>query len=167
LDLRNQFSKPDLSLAFLKPARPMFYIVNESGAVAKDPKYQFLIYDLDVPGREGEPALNLMIPVKTLDFVRAKDSLGPWAVQELADRGDAVQAGHHVFGYAQVTCPDCAAFKRYWLYAEVGKRGWYASIAPEDEPKILKYLSDVIFSADKLRTLEGIVPPQSRVLLSP
>jgi hypothetical protein len=157
--------KPDVGLIFHRPSQLQFSVTNLSKAIVREPKYQFLIYDMDLPDDE-QPYLNLLIPVKILDFIRPNNALGPFGVVSLSKRGSQVKVGHHLFGYAQIQCPECEYFRRYWVYSEYGKTGWYAEIPQEEHPYILKKLAKVIHGDnDYQKLISDIVPKEARVTL--
>jgi hypothetical protein len=125
---------PDLELVFGHPALPLFWVMNPSSKLAREGRYQFLLYDLSLPGNQEE-RLNLEIPVKGLDPIRPGRGLGPWTFQSVASYGSRIEQGHHLFGYAQVWCPTCEQVHFYWIFAHVGSAGWYVEIPlPKHRP---------------------------------
>lgn len=155
---------PDVGLTFHRPESPQFRVRNLSDDLVREPKYQFLVYDLDLPGTD-QPYLNLRIPVALLqDYVRPKSSLGPWGLTSLSKRGSQVQPGHRLFGYAQVQCPNCVEFRHYWLFFEVGSSGWFSEIPASEHPLILRRLARVIHgSGSPVGTIDEMIPVESRL----
>lgn len=162
VQLRGEFAKPDVGLGFYRAQSPQFRVVNLGSTLVHEPKYQLDIYDLNVKA-DGKPFMILQIPARILDFLNPEDALGPYGIVSLSPRRDAVKDGHHLFGYGQVTCPDCAHFRRYWFYSELGKGGWYAEIAAEEHTAILKRLADIVYSANPLAGIDAIIPQTVRI----
>ena len=57
--------------------------MNEGNAVARDPKYEFVLFDLDKPDIKpiDNPRLNLRMPATLLpDYILPGSVLGPWSV---------------------------------------------------------------------------------------
>jgi hypothetical protein len=49
LELRESFlGEPDATLVFGRPSRPVFWVVNSSSKLVREPKHHFLIYNLNV-----------------------------------------------------------------------------------------------------------------------
>lgn len=156
---------PDVGLTFHRPESPQFRVRNLSDYLVREPKYQFLIYDLDLPGTD-EPYLNLRIPVKVLeDYVRPRSILGPWRLMSLSTRGSRVQPGHRLFGFAQVECPNCVNFRHYWVFFHVGRSGWFSEIPASEKPaQIPKRITQIIYGpGSPLDAIDEVIPSTSRV----
>jgi hypothetical protein len=167
LELRESLlGKPDVTLVFGRPSRPVFWVLNSSPKLAREPKYQFLIYNLSLPGAP-DPYMNLRIPAKIIDPIRPGRDQGPWTLQSVARKGSEIQEGHHLFGYGEVECPDCEQVHSYWIYAQVGVAGWYAEIPANETKAILKNLADVIHGGkDFLTKISNLVPVNRRIAMA-
>ena len=166
LELRDSLLDPDVSLALGRPAAPVFWVINSSPKLVREPKYQFLVYDL---GHKGDPDqfLLLEIPVKILDFIRPGRASGPYSLKSVASNGSQIQDGHHLFGYVEVQCPECVRVRYYWLFVKVGTDGWFAEIPEEKTKTILKELAAVVHGgAGALSRVDTLVPVETRVRLS-
>jgi hypothetical protein len=115
LQLRDALGTPDVALLFGNPDKPLFWVMNSSSKLVREPKYHFLLYDLSLPGNQ-ELHLNLEIPTKILDFIRPGQAFGPWTIKSLAGQGSRIEKGHHLFRYAQVQCPTCEQVHFYWIF---------------------------------------------------
>jgi hypothetical protein len=118
-----------VGFAMKSPANPMFFITNDSQVVAKDPKFQLLLYDLD--GHDDADAggkLSLAIPAWTGDYISPKGALGPYSLLTRVppDVRSRVVLGHRIFGFAQLQCSTCDQVSIYWIYINLGRDGWYA-----------------------------------------
>lgn len=156
---------PDAGLGFYGPRNPQFRIVNLSNVVLREAKYQFLLYDMDLPGAD-QPYLNLRIPVKIVpDYIRPKGNLGPWKILDLSPRKELVDREHRLFGYAQIQCPNCTHFRKYWVFTDLGlEKGWYAQIPEQEHDQIYPQLAMVIHgNGDPLPKIETLVPVEKRI----
>jgi hypothetical protein len=166
IQLRDAFAKPKIGLGFYRAQAPQFRVVNLGSTVVRDPKYQLEIHDLDVKA-DGKPFMLLLIPIRVLDYLNPTDGHGPYGIVSLSPRRDAVKDGHHLFGYAQVTCPGCnPSFRHYWFYAEVGKLGWYAEIPAKENATIGKRLAAILYSQNPLVAIDATIPRTLRVSIS-
>jgi hypothetical protein len=145
LDLEDTFRKPDATLVFGRPSSPVFWVMNSSSKLVREPKYELTIFNLRLIGGPN-PYTNLEIPTKITDSIRPNRALGPWAIQSVARKGSEIQEGNFLFGYGQVECPDCEHVHHYWIYVHVGVNGWYSEIPADETKAILKNLSDIIQS---------------------
>jgi len=115
-------SQPDITLRFVNPKYPSLQIINQSDAVARDIKYEVVLFDLDhLSADQNQP---LPIPTQTFDFVRPHAASGymnlfyELPVQPLPN--------DRLFGSASVVCPDCVRGRTFFVYIERGKGGWFA-----------------------------------------
>jgi hypothetical protein len=160
--IREAFAEPEVGLGFYRAQAPQFRVINLGSTVVRDPKYQLVIYDFDVKA-DGKPMI-LIIPVRALDYLNPSDSHGPYGIVSLSQHPDVVKDGHHLFGYAQVTCPGCRpSFRRYWFYAELGKLGWYVEIPTKEHATINKRLADIVYSPNPLERIDVTIPSRLRI----
>jgi hypothetical protein len=157
---------PDLGLKFVTPEDVAFEIVNLSGQVVRNPKYWFYLVDLDGPRTvqiQGEAVPQILpIPAETIsDFLRPHDNYLPLAIVSSFPAVRAiVKPGHRVVGLAEVTCPDCAYVRKYWLFFIYGSGGWYCETPKEEESPPFPIVPLVIRTEE---TINNLAPPEKRV----
>lgn len=123
--------KQDVGLKFVGASDVSFEIWCLSEITVRDPKYYFVLIDMDAPKEMVDGTLLsqiLPIPASSLagDFIRAGGHLLRRSlVASFPAVNQIVKSGHRVVGYANVTCPDCVTERWYWLYFIHGERGWY------------------------------------------
>jgi len=125
--------KPDIGMEFVNPEDVAFRMVSLSTVILREPKYYFLLIDLDGPrtfnlqGTMLPQVLPIPAFVAANDFLKskgkfmAKVSTFP-AVQSIVKPND------RIFGMVTVSCPDCVKDRQYWLYFVFGSGGWYCEV---------------------------------------
>jgi hypothetical protein len=128
-----------------RPASPVFWLFNEGEVPAEQPKYGFVIYDLDEDDME-QPRRILHVPFRLFDdYILPKKALGPWRILELSARAREVPLGHRVFGYVTVQCFNCASLRTYWLHFTNGKSGWFREVSELEASVINRTLASIIY----------------------
>lgn len=125
-----QSSAPDVVLRFVYPEDPALLIVNLSDSVARDMKWEVILWNKDLPDR-NDP---LPIPVATFDWLKPHTAGGP---QDLFD-GPLVKPllknGDQLFGCASIDCPTCIRARTYFVFITYGEGGWFAEVPdPKNE----------------------------------
>jgi len=162
----NPTAKPDVRLRFVRPDDVSFELVNSSRAVVNDPKFWFVLMDLDVPGKNtlGDLALPDPLPIPAeiqRDYIRPGDHSVPRSiVTYYPGVASVVKPKHRLFGYATITCPDCIKERSFWLYFVHGSGGWYSEFERQEVPD----LRDLLLSTDD--KLNKLVPIRKRVMIA-
>jgi hypothetical protein len=118
--------KPDISLQLVYVKGFAAVLANTSKTTLRDPKFAPLVWDLDIERKDPLPA-----PVwgaTANDWIRPGENMGPQAIISLPNVYPLVKQGDRIFGVIYVSCPDCARTKWYWVYAVLGKSGWFSEI---------------------------------------
>lgn len=162
LQLRGYLVRPDVQLFVQQPMEPLFRLVNPTSVLAREPKYQVTLFDLDDPTANG--ARNLEIPVKVLEWILPKGAIGPWSFFSLSKIAGTVPKGHVVFGWVALQCPNCQQPRHYWVLIKRGETAWYSEIPPDEWPSITKNLSAVVdVGTNYPALLERLAPIERRV----
>ncbi|HEY3971607.1 MAG TPA: hypothetical protein VGM18_01310 [Candidatus Sulfotelmatobacter sp.] len=155
-----QPEQPSVTLRFTDPRYPVLAIDNISGAVARNVKWEVVLWDMDSQGRND---LNpLQIPTQTFDFIKARDESG---FEEIFTPAIAasLRRGDRLFGTAVVDCPECKQGRTYVLYIVWGEGGWFS----EYNAGAGKVMVPVKVTPSSLglyfRTLENMVPKAMRI----
>jgi hypothetical protein len=138
-------SPADLSFFFFSEnGQPRFSIVNTGDESAQEPKWTMALVDLSneyYPHYKSDPESSEPLPIPTQkidDFVKRHTSLGNFEIFNEAT-SNHVKTGDRIFGLAGITCSNCPADRKMWLYWEVGAGGWYASFSPlKPDEKLFK-----------------------------
>jgi hypothetical protein len=130
---------PEVSMSFyIEGGNPKFSIFNAGGEAAQQPKWSFALADFTneyYPHYLSDPNSSQPLPIpsdKVDDYVKPHSYLGNFAVFNDAT-ANLIKSGDQIFGFATITCLNCAGDKSYWLYWEVGNGGWYANFTPIDK----------------------------------
>jgi hypothetical protein len=121
--------KPDVSIALVYPKAFAIFYVDTSNVVADKILGWFAIWDLENIGPDPLP-----IASQGVDWIRAKDHIGPNAVVSDVRISPLVKPNDRLFGYIGVTCAECLRTRYYWVYSVVGGDGWYAEIPEGKAP---------------------------------
>jgi hypothetical protein len=71
-----------------------------------------------------------------------------------------VKKGDRVFGFVDVTCPNCSKVRRYWLYFKYGSElGWSSEFEAIEKTEIP--IGKLLLDAD--RTLDSLIPADKRI----
>lgn len=165
IHIKEFINRPEIELYLENPKKVNFRLINFSSVLLREPQYSFSLWDLDAREKgAGDDPGNLVIPVKTLNYIRPNSGIGPFTIEGLSKAPSKVPGGHIVFGWASVQCPDCVSRKDYWILIKVGETAWYSKIEPEDKPLILKNLSSVLDSGENYpRLVSELVPKKNRI----
>jgi len=165
LQVKEFINRPEIELYLENPKNVSFRLINISSVLLREPQYSFSLWDLDARKEGvGDDPGNLIIPVKTLSYIRPKSGLGPFTIEGLSKASSKVPDGHVVFGWASVQCPDCVSRKDYWVLIKEGEAAWYSKIGAEEKPSILKNLSSVLKAgANYPKLISEIVPKKNRI----
>ena len=151
---------PDVSLGLVYPEHPALLLMNPSNMVAKEIKYGFVVWNLDLPNQHNP----LPIPWASFDFIRPHEVGGP---QDLFNPVMAqLTKGNRLFGYADVSCPDCANRRLFWVYIIWGQGGWFAPVQPGSPylqwPTLFSSIPLIVKNID---LLNQIARPDSRITI--
>jgi len=166
LPMQRPTVKPDIRLRFVRPEDVSFELVNPSQAVVNDPKFWFVLMDLDVPGKNilGDLALPDLLPIPAeiqRDYIRPGDHSVPRSiVTYYPGVSTVVKPKHRLFGYATITCPDCIKERSFWLYFVQGSGGWYSEFERQELPD----RRNLLLSTDD--TLNKLVPTSKRTMIA-
>lgn len=165
LQIKNYLARPDIILHLSTPKDVRFRLLNPSSVLLRDPHYGFSFWDLDARSEgTGEDPGNLKIPSKSMNYIRPRSGIGPWAIKDLSETSRNVPNSHVVFGWAYVQCPDCESRRHYWVLIKKGESAWYCEILPDEQPSIMKNLSSVLKSGTNYpATITWLVPVDRRV----
>lgn len=167
VQITDHLDAPDVVLVFASPEGPRFWVQNPSLKLAREANYQLLLFNLSLAGDHGWYR-NLEVPTKSVGYVRAGRARGPWAIRSVAREGVGIENGHHLFGYGQVSCPNCQTVRYYWIYVHVGTTGWYAEITEDETRAIMEKMKAIAFGApDYLSKIGKLVPPNRRISMVP
>ena len=129
---RSPATSSEVRLVIGRLANPVFWIFNPSSVAAQQPKYQFNLWNLDLPDPSptpDRPRLILRIPVRLMqDYILTGNALGPWRLLDLSPFSGEIQHGHVIFGTASVQCLNCERIRHYWIYLKIGESGWIAEV---------------------------------------
>jgi hypothetical protein len=147
-----------------RPANPHFWLVNEGNAAAQQPKYGFVIYDLDEDDTE-QPRRILHVPHHRFDdYILPKRALGPWRILDLSHRAREVPPGHRVFGYVTTQCLNCRDLRTYWLYFANGRSGWFRELTASEAAVANPTLAKVIYARERaVEAVDEFIPMDGRV----
>jgi len=130
---------PDVSMSFYtEGGNPRFSIFNSGGEAAQQPKWTFALGDLTneyYPHYPSDPNSSQPLPIPTNkvdDYVKPHSYLGNFAVFNDVT-ANFIKSGDQIFGFATISCSNCAGSRSYWLYWEAGNGGWYANFTPLDK----------------------------------
>jgi hypothetical protein len=112
-ELMDVLRSPDVKLVFTRPNDPVFWIVNPSAKIVSEVRYQFMLFDLSLPGENKEPYLQLMIRTTTVGPIRPGGALGPSPIRSLSPQGTQVEKGHYLFGNVLIDCLTCIEVRYY------------------------------------------------------
>jgi hypothetical protein len=101
--------KPDVSVILVHPKAPGVW-VNPPNILANKVVVIPFLWDLDLPDRNT----SLTIHRVDYDWIRPDQHAGPTALIPAED-GNVVKAGHRIFGFISVTCPECAKTRDYFV----------------------------------------------------
>jgi len=161
--IKSQYEKqqpPDVIPLFVYPKEPALVLKNNSANTAREIKWGVTLWNLDTPDRRDP----LPIPFALFDFIRPHEFSG---AEQLFSRSilPLVKAGDRLFGFAEVSCPDCATTREVWVYIEFGKGGWYMPLS-KDAPfvnmnHLFKTITDI--EKDTEPAIDAIAPPTQRI----
>jgi hypothetical protein len=158
--------KPDIGMEFVNPDDVAFRMVNLSKAVVRDPKYGFVLMDLDghkTTYSNGETLPDILpIPARVLagDFLKGKQKYLPRAiVSTFPSVKNLVKLHDRVFGTVGVSCPDCIKDRRYVLFFKYGEGGWYCEYFGVEGNQMIPIRSE--------KDLEKIAPSRNRIPIKP
>jgi hypothetical protein len=156
----------DVGIEFVSPKDVAFRMVNLANTVLRDPKYSFILIDLDGPRIVHTDAVDLpqILPIPTFsdsgDFLKPKGKFAPRPiVSTFPAVAEIVKPGDRIFGAVTVTCPYCVKERHYWVYFVNGPGGWYYQTTPDEAIKF-PYGGIVV---DTEGTLAKIAPVSRRI----
>jgi hypothetical protein len=127
---------PDVAMRLVIPTKPAIMLDNKSAYTARMVKYVLaFIYLTGTNAGTPVPVL-----VATADFIKGHDSVGP---ENLFDPPQILRSpseAQKMFGWIQISCPDCVRIRYYWTYIKFGFGGWYAEVSKERFEDIVKWL---------------------------
>jgi hypothetical protein len=116
---------PDIAMRLVYPTRPALMLDNQSSYTARTVKYACALIYLN--GKEAGTSVPIVIA--TADFINGHDSIGP---ENLFDPPQILKSpsdGQKMFGWIQISCPDCIRTRFYWAYIKFGFAGWYSEVS--------------------------------------
>ncbi len=117
---------PLVGLRFVGRKFPALQGINESNAIARDIRWQVVLWDMDHPS-DINP---LQIPGGTFDWLKPHDEGGPQNIFQPVI--PLLKAGDRLLGTASVNCPECSKGKTYIVYIVWGESGWFSEVSGED-----------------------------------
>ncbi len=134
--------RPDVTFRFVYPLQPSLLLINNSGKVARDIKYSFLLWNLDRPdlATDRNP---LQIPAAGFDYIRPHERSGAIALFASAGAESDLEPGNRIFGVGMVTCPDCTYTRSFWIYIVWKRSGWIAELPHDRHVDLDKLASDL------------------------
>jgi hypothetical protein len=148
---------PEVTAKFIGAETPALVLLNPSDAVARDIKYSVVLWNLNKPTEQSP----LLIPIMKFDFIRPHEDGGPEKLfypnvtSTLAD-------GDVLFGYASVTCPDCARWHWFLLYLVWHRGGWFYELPQGQSPNLLNIISGLPELSKNPSVALGLLPEASR-----
>ena len=127
--LIERLDSPDVGLEFVHKKSIAVNVLNLSNIVVYDPKYWFILFNVDRPIKERPNPLQ--IPTRKGDYIRIGENLGPNVIISIVVDKREVKEGDRIVGFAGVTCPKCPKHF-YWVYIKHGEGGWYAKMYDEE-----------------------------------
>jgi len=112
--------QPDISLSVNNIKDPILSLENISRLLLKDPYYKVVLWRLS--NRTAEP-LEWSGALQG-SWIRAKERLGPIHLRAQPP----FTTDEELFGYAIVTCPECADTKAFNIAIRIGVKGWYSQL---------------------------------------
>src|SRR5262249_55537666 len=149
--------KPDIGLSFVYPTGMATFVVNQSRAIIRQPKFGMVLWNLRERTRDPLP-----VPTQLGDYIRPGEGWGPSALTSIAGVASRIKAGDQLFGVASVRCPDCIKTREYWVFAEHGTGGWYAEVEDNKRPNIVA-IGRALPELDVTKMLDELVPTVRRV----
>lgn len=121
---QREMRQPDVHAVLLYPQRPSILLVDQSESktarqASFEPRFRNLSHKI------SDTAFDLYGGKSvSCDYISPQTSCGPF---QLEFPGKAIfVAGDELFGLVTVSCPDCAAFRTYWVYISFPKDGVFA-----------------------------------------
>jgi hypothetical protein len=157
--------KPDIGMEFVNPEDVSFAMVNLSQtAVLRDPKYFFVLLDLDGPRtvKTNFGDIPQVLPIPAFsdagDFLKAgRKFLQRPIVSTFPAVQSIVKPNDRIFGSVTVSCPDCIKDRHYLVFFVNGSGGWYC----ESTATLRLPMQDLLKDADE--TLLKLVPLKKRI----
>ena len=122
---RREAERPDVRLIPLQPKELELMIYNASGTkIAKDVHYAVSLMIVDRPATSGVyPAFST--ETTNIDYIRPSSAYAPSILRFHNGDSIPVTKGARLFGWASITCPDCAKDRVYWVYWKYQEAGYY------------------------------------------
>lgn len=145
---------------------PAISIVNDSDAVAHDPSFKVLLWNLEHP--ETSDSLPILTPTAPGSVIRPHEHMGPQSLFDSSAVLARVSKGDRLWGAVTVSCSDCAQARGYWMYAEVGRGGWLSEVNLKDRSLHDMSTRDLIkmvpvVARDPEAELYRLAPPATRI----
>lgn len=113
---------PEVTLRFVYSRSPALVITNKSTAVARDIKWQVVLWNADLPDRTDP----LPIPTSIFDWIRPAQEGGPENLFSAPTVASLLKPGDRLYGSASVNCPTCRRGHTYLLAITWDRGGWYS-----------------------------------------
>jgi pimeloyl-ACP methyl ester carboxylesterase len=117
--------QPDIDLQIYNTASPVILLGNKTSVLLKDPFYRVVLWRLAAPDHPLVWSNSLRE-----QWIRRDTKLGPFPLG--TDR--PFKQGEELYGYAVLSCPDCADTKAYMIGINIGGQGWYSELEPGQFP---------------------------------
>ena len=142
---------PDVTLRFVG-LYPALQVVNLSNVVAKEIKYQVVLFNLS----HLTEGINQPLPIPAQDF----DFLPPHSPSGNMDLFSQVPTkllpNDKLLGSASVLCPECSTARTFVVYIEWGKGGWYAQIPGFSDGHEVRILTNGSLLLPKMLSRAGL-----------
>jgi hypothetical protein len=148
-------ASPDLSAVIVYPQNIAAMMVNNSEVTVKDAVLSAFLWRVSPSGGE----VLQVRPYRDGITLRKHEAAKPYWLIYSQSSGDKVKEGDRVFGWVEVTCPDCLYTRRYWVNAFHGIGGWYAEM-PLNQPPPMNFVYRSMGRIDEV--LPSLVPINSR-----
>lgn len=157
--MTSRIKKPEVTLRFVGPPFPVILDVittNESDAIARDLRYNVVVWNLDSArfdrgGLGGRPPICKFVPMNGEYLGKREESQSESVFAQCPEFANSLLVGDKLVGWAFSTCADCIRSHGYWFYKEWGKQGWYAETRGGTDPGERSIVKPVI---DNLTDLE-------------
>jgi hypothetical protein len=121
-------TSPDVIARVVGLKEPAIFIQNVSTVLAREAVYQIVLWNLDSTRDDSIPLVQ-----RSISFIRAGEGSGPYPLTE-DNSLPFTKPGDRLFGYLEVTCPECAKTKPYWVFTIYQHGGWYAEFPEAQFP---------------------------------
>lgn len=138
---KRELEQPDIRVALVYPANPSFIVMNQSKTKPlREGHYQLITLNID----HWEGDRYQMVQTRGSEIGASIPPGGSFLPTEFAlrlDPNQPIEKGNRLYGYLNISCPDCTTVRVYWVLIKYGEQGWYAEIPIHDKEYSLSVLS--------------------------